>query len=106
MAGIAQGCPLSPYLFIAVQTVMLHNALGSIAYDADPEYIVTRDTLYADDTLLASQSGRNLQNMLNAIVEEWANYTVLSLTGTKHCRCKFVQHVPMWLHLNWHLEAK
>ena len=37
-AGIAQGCPLSPYLFIAVQTVMLHDALNDIQYCPDPEY--------------------------------------------------------------------
>jgi len=73
-AGIAQGCPLSPYLFIAVQSVMLHDALEGIQYDPDPEYIVTRDILYADDTLLASQSSSNLQNMLNAIVGEGAKY--------------------------------
>jgi len=73
-AGIAQGCPLSPYSFIAVQTVMLHDAFGSINFEAEPAYVVTRDILYADDTLLASQIRTNIQNMLKAIVGEGCKY--------------------------------
>ena len=53
---------------------MLHDALRDLHYEPDPEYIVTRDMLYADDTLLASQSSGNLQSMLNAIVDEGAKY--------------------------------
>eukprot|EP00959_Pyramimonas_sp_CCMP1952_P398826 8357224-Pyramimonas_sp.AAC.1 len=48
-AGIAQGCP-------------------------EPDYVVTRDELYADDTLLISRSKQNMQNMLNAIVAESRKY--------------------------------
>eukprot|EP00959_Pyramimonas_sp_CCMP1952_P116206 2429365-Pyramimonas_sp.AAC.1 len=54
--------------------MMLHDALKDIQYDPDPEYVVAPDTLYADDTLLASRSSVNLQNMLNAIVTEGAKY--------------------------------
>ena len=36
--------------------------------------MVTRDVLYADDTLLVSQHQSNLQTMLNAIVEEGRKY--------------------------------
>ena len=73
-SGIAQGCPLSPYLFIIVQTVMLHDVFGSLDLRQEPEYIVTRDMLYADDTLLASSSADNLQSILSTIVEEGARY--------------------------------
>ena len=52
MAGIAQGYPLSTYLFIIVQTVLLHDALSDLVLAEEPEYVVTRDLLYADDTLL------------------------------------------------------
>ena len=53
---------------------MLHDAFGSINFEAEPAYVVTRDILYADDTLLASQSRTNTQNMLNAIVGEGGTY--------------------------------
>ena len=49
-AGIAQGCPLSPYLFVIVQYVMLHDAFSELDLWQDPGYEVTRDILYADDT--------------------------------------------------------
>ena len=73
-AGIAQGCPLSPYLFIAVQTVLLYDVFDQTDLREEPEFVVTRDVLYADDTLLASQHPENLQRLLNAIVEEGKKY--------------------------------
>eukprot|EP00959_Pyramimonas_sp_CCMP1952_P372106 7791640-Pyramimonas_sp.AAC.1 len=48
-AGIAQGCPLTPYLFIIVQDVMLHHVFRTVDLQAEPTFIVTRDILYADD---------------------------------------------------------
>jgi len=73
-AGIAQGCPLSPYLFIAVQTVMMHDVFSGLELHDEPGFVVTRDILYADDTLLASRHAYNLQLILNRIVDEGAKY--------------------------------
>ena len=57
-AGIAQGCPLSLYLFIIVQTVLLHDVDKRLSQEAlvvaEPPYLVTTDLLYADDTVLFS----------------------------------------------------
>ena len=36
--GIAQGCPLSPYLFIAVQFVMLHDVFSKLSLIEEPAF--------------------------------------------------------------------
>ena len=53
---------------------MLRDAFHNIDFEAEPAYVVTRDILYADDTLLASHSKNNVQSMLNAIVLEGQKY--------------------------------
>ena len=77
-AGIAQGCPLSPYLFILVQTVLLHDVDGRMKVQgrghAEPEYIVSEDVLYADDTLLVSSNAAKLQRRLDTVVDEGKRY--------------------------------
>ena len=65
---------LSPYLFIIVQSVMLHDVFAGLQLDAEPEFLVSRDVLYADDTLLMSSKVDNLQKILNSIVSEGATY--------------------------------
>eukprot|EP00959_Pyramimonas_sp_CCMP1952_P249711 5220319-Pyramimonas_sp.AAC.1 len=74
MAGVAQGCPLSSYLFIAVQSVMLHNVLQDTGFEAEPAYAATRDILRADDALLVSHSPAYIQNMLNVILADGQKY--------------------------------
>ncbi len=57
-----------------VQAVMLHAVyLGLKLLDA-PAYVVTRDVLYADDTLLVSRHASNVQAVLNRLLEEGQNY--------------------------------
>ena len=53
---------------------MLHDAVDTLHLQREPGYLVSRDVLYADDTLLVSQHQANLQQMLNAIVEEGRRY--------------------------------
>jgi hypothetical protein len=53
---------------------MLHDAFTPLALESEPEYIVTRDILYADDTLLVSKHISNLHVMLEAIILEGQKY--------------------------------
>ena len=77
-AGIAQGCPLSPYLFIIVQSVMFYDIDKRIdglhADIREPEYLVCRDLLYADDTMLLSSDSGKLQTLLDIVIDEGKRY--------------------------------
>eukprot|EP00959_Pyramimonas_sp_CCMP1952_P140208 2934138-Pyramimonas_sp.AAC.1 len=59
-AGIAQGCPLFPYVLKIVQSAMFFYT-GSYMRDRghtveEPPYVVCSDLVYADDTMLASSN--------------------------------------------------
>ena len=50
---------------------MIYNRLQP---DSEPAFMVTREVLYAGDTLLMANSVRNLQTLLNEVVAEGAKY--------------------------------
>ena len=53
---------------------MFHDIYTRLDLDLEPAFVVTREVLYADDTLLMSSSERNLQALLNQVVLEGAKY--------------------------------
>jgi hypothetical protein len=82
---IRQGCPLSPYLFLVVMTVMFDD----IHKDDKQNLIKHRmqgtnydEVLYADDTICVSTNTMALNKLL-ASIEEEANKYGLTLNKTK-----------------------
>ena len=76
---IRQGCPISPYLFLIVMTVIFHDIhesanlqtnlirhrMAGTSYD---------ENLYADDTICISQDTRTMDKFLARIEDESARY--------------------------------
>ena len=75
--GIRQGCPLSPYLFLILMTVIFEDI-----HEGDPQNLMQHriqgtsydEVLYADDTICISTDTKAMNKLLAAIETEGAKY--------------------------------
>ena len=70
--GIRQGCPLSPYLFIIVMTVMFEDIKedSNLAANLIKNRVPGADfdeVMYADDTICISQDTKTMNNFIKSI---------------------------------------
>ena len=89
-SGIRQGCPLSPYLFILLLTVLMHDTENRLLRMGTPTntWSVGKpifDIEYADDTLLFGITTPQLESMLHALEHEAMVYGLtLNISKSEH----------------------
>ena len=73
-AGIAQGCPLPPYLFIIMMSLLMKEAASLSPREPDKPYLVTADLLYADDTMILGSKSKDVQSFFHSVAEVGQQY--------------------------------
>lgn len=83
--GIRQGCPLSPYLFVIVMSVMFSDIRAEhhrILSHGKLDHVLFSEILYADDTVLVTRNTRTMNVLLHAVEQE-SHYYGLKLNQSK-----------------------
>ena len=75
--GISQGCPLSPFLFVIVMTVLMVDVRARFQEeygDVLSQNLPVHTLLYADDILLMDVSAQSLEKFMMLVVEFGKEY--------------------------------
>ena len=102
-SGIVQGCPLSPFLFIIVMSVIMHDAHAKLSKEAKLAVTEGRlaDLLYADDTLLIGSNTKYVGELAAAVEEigkrhgmslHWGQTQAMSIGSNEHFRVLAATH--------------
>ena len=86
--GIRQGCTLSPYLFLILMTVLLHDVKTNVpkwALNNNIPGLLNPEVLFADDTTLVATNTKAIHRILHEI-ETQSSYYGLSLN---HKKCAY-----------------
>ena len=104
--GISQGCPLSPFLFVILMTVLMHDARRELERTSGNVLAsggLVHDLLYADDTLLIDARGDVAQAYMEAVVVvgaqyglkiNWKKVEFMAIRCTPHLRDGNDQSIP------------
>ena len=81
-AGIRQGCPLSPYLFIMLMTVIMYDVEGfsgnkrDIGERSKLHKLVSGKLFYADDTIIMAKNAEAVEVTLHRIEKGYHKYAL------------------------------
>jgi hypothetical protein len=86
-SGISQGCPLSPFLFVMLMSVITNDAIANLSTESQQQLVngSLDVVLYADDTLIIGASEARLQELLESVADVGGRYGMELHWSSSNC---------------------